>query len=269
VSLDKTAPTLGVVSWSANPKTTSGSSTLTIPATDSLSGIAEGEYFIGTDPGQGNGATLTQSGGSLTTAFGSDFTPGVYEIGLRAKDAAGNWSATSKTMLVVFDSAGPGVTGKNKKDLVPSLANGDVLPGLVGTNQAYAADYGFTVSYTSGSLATGNDFQFTYNTGDHCNTPNPSNCHSFSLNANSFAWLVVDQNHDSRARFHGVASVVVDGVTTTNPFTITAIDGDRVNATTDDNLVVQVFAPGADPATAQPLYKVSGFVAKGNGVKIR
>ncbi len=269
VKLDKTAPELGVPAWSSNPKATNGTTTLTISASDGLSGISEGEYFIGTDPGEGNGATLTAAGGNYTTAFGVNFVPGVYDIGLRVKDVAGNWSAATKTMLVVFDPAGAGITGKNKKDLIPSLANGDVLPGLTSQGQNSAVDYGFTVEYQNGGLDPRNDFQLAYSTGSRCNSPNADNCHSFSLNATSFGWLVVDQTNDSRGRFQGVASLTVDGVTTANSFTVMATDGDRLTPTNDDNLIVQVFAPGANPGTAQPIYKVSGVVTQGGGVRIR
>jgi hypothetical protein len=31
---------------------------------------------------------------------------------VRARDAAGNWSAVTRTMLVVYDPAGASVTGK-------------------------------------------------------------------------------------------------------------------------------------------------------------
>lgn len=269
VSLDKTAPTLGTVIWSTNPKTIAASSNLTVPASDALSGISEGEYFIGNDPGQGNGATLTRSGATFTTTFGTNFVPGVYGIGLRANDVAGNWSATTKTMLVVFDPAGPGVTGKNKKDLVPSLARGDVLPGLTGANQTDVADYGFSVGYRNGVLDSRNDFQFAYSTGSRCNTPNPDNCHNLVLNATSFEWLTVDQANDSRAQFRGLATTIIDGVTTRNPFTISATDGNRTNPASDDRLTLNIYAPNADPATAQPIYIVSGVVTRNNGVSIR
>jgi hypothetical protein len=39
---------------------------VSIPATDPLSGVIRGEYFIGTDPGAGNGTPMPLSSGKLT-----------------------------------------------------------------------------------------------------------------------------------------------------------------------------------------------------------
>src|SRR5262249_52487850 len=56
--LDKTAPTLGIPSWSANPVQVGSNTILTVPSSDSLSNVAGGEYFIGTDPGVGHGTAM-------------------------------------------------------------------------------------------------------------------------------------------------------------------------------------------------------------------
>jgi hypothetical protein len=58
-------------------------------------------------------------------------------------------------------------------------------------------------------------------------------------------------------------------VTTTNPFTISCTDGDTLSPATNDSLVLKVFAQGADPATATPLYQASGSMAKGNSVVVK
>ena len=36
---------------------------------------------------------------------------------------------------------------------------------------------------------------------------------------------VIDQTNNSRARFQGLATVTVDGTTSTNPFTVEGVDG--------------------------------------------
>ncbi len=195
---------------------------------------------------------------------------GVYNVGLRAKDVAGNWSPVTSTMLVIYDPTTTlRITGKNKKDLVPSLAGGDILPGLVSGSQSDAADFGFTVQYKNGVIDSKNDFIFNYLTGTNCGKPNAQNCHSLTLNATSFAWLVLDQTNNSRGSFQGTATVTVDGVTTSNPFTVEGIDGDRLSPSTNDHLLVRVFAPGADPSTATPIYQASGYIAKGNSIKVQ
>jgi hypothetical protein len=175
---DTTAPTLGTPVWSNNPKATSGTTTLTIPTADDNSGVARAEYFIGdTDPGQGNGATIALSNvgdenrtANLTTTFETDFPTGVYKISVRAQDAAGNWSAPVSDYLVVYDPAGPKFTGKHT--IVPSLANGDVLPGLIAADQTGKAKFGFSVQYNNqGQIKANSDFQFSYSTDTKCNNP--------------------------------------------------------------------------------------------------
>jgi len=275
---DAVPPEIGIPTWTSNPKPINGTSTLTIPATDDQSGIQKAEYFIGdTDPGQGNGATMQvnniQNNGlsaDLTTTFGTDFPAGVYKISVRAQDNDGNWSAPASDFLVVYDASNPlGVTGKNKKDLVPSLARSDVLPGLVANNQSDPLNYGFTVDFKNGALDANNDFQFTYNTGSQCGKQNATNCHNTSVNATNIAWFVIDQTGNSRARFGGQAAVVVDGTSTTNPFTVEAVDGGALNPVGQDSVILKVYAPGANPASAPALYQVSGSLAQATSVKIR
>jgi virginiamycin B lyase len=77
ILVDKTAPTIGALSWSSNPKATTASTTLTASTSDSLSGVAGGEYFIGSDPGVGNGTAASYSGGNLSATIGASLNPGV------------------------------------------------------------------------------------------------------------------------------------------------------------------------------------------------
>lgn len=65
LSLDNTAPVASNPSWSANPVAVGSNTTLTVAASDSLSGVTGGEYFVGTDPGVGSATAMTYSGGNL------------------------------------------------------------------------------------------------------------------------------------------------------------------------------------------------------------
>jgi hypothetical protein len=49
----------------------------------------------------------------------------------------------------------------------------------------------------------------------------------------------------------------IDGAGALYPFRLDARDG------TPERLILRVWAPGADPATAEPLYKASGDVSGG------
>ena len=83
-----------------------------------------------------------------------------------------------------------------------------------------------------------------------------------------FDWLVIGGVNSSQAWFQGIATLTVDGVTTTNPFSVTAIDGGKLSPTRSDNLLLKVYSPGADPASSSPIYQATGSMTSANSVKI-
>jgi hypothetical protein len=105
INLDRTAPQLGTPTWSTNPSPAGTGTTLSVPVTDNLSGVVSGEYFFGADPGVGHGTVMTVAGGSLTAVLGADLPVGSHTVGLRAVDAAGNWTAATTTTLAVYNPA--------------------------------------------------------------------------------------------------------------------------------------------------------------------
>jgi hypothetical protein len=269
INIDKTAPLLGAPVWSNNPKSVFGTATITLPVTENLSGIAEAEYYLGdTDPGQGNGATMQVSGGTISVNFNTDFPTGVYKVTIRVKDKAGNWSQSVSDYLVVYDPFGTRMTGK--KTLLPSLANGDTLPGLIANDQQDKVKFGFNVRYDSnGSIHRNSDFQFKYETGTKCSKQTlAQNCHSLELNATSIAWLTTQGANDSTGIFQGTAKLDVDGVKSNVIFCLTGVDGERLDVVSDDHLTLKVYADGTNPNTSAPLYQVSQEVLRGN-IKIR
>ncbi len=269
VNIDKTAPTLGSVAWTNNPKSTLGTATLTIPTSDNLSGVVAAEYFLGdNDPGLGNGAAMQVGDDSISVGFNTDFPTGVYKVTVRAKDKAGNWSQTTSDYLVVYDPFGTRMTGK--KTLLPSLANGDKLPGLATTGQQDKATFGFNVRYADdGSMHRNSDFQFKYETGTRCGKPAQAiNCHSFELNAMSIAWLTTQGTNDSTGIFQGVARLNVDGTTTNVIFRLTGLDGERLDSASPDHLTLKVYDQNDNPNIASPIYLVSDDVLRGN-IKIQ
>jgi hypothetical protein len=101
VVYDTIGPVLGTPSWLNNPLTEGINATVTVAVNDALSDVVAGEYYMGTDPGQGNATAMNLNGNELSASFGDDLTPGTYTVFIRAKDAAGNWSAPIETQLVV------------------------------------------------------------------------------------------------------------------------------------------------------------------------
>ncbi len=244
LSIDKTDPTVATPALSVNPKAVTESTTLSAASNDSLSGVAGGEYYLGTDPGEGNGTAMAHGGGTLSATVGNSLSPGVYPVCVRARDAADNWSTPSCVYLVVYDpsagfATGGGwfVPGGNTSD------PGDLLPGLDGTSKA---NFGFVVRYQNGASAQpGGQLEFHYNVG------------KFHLHSTGMEWLVVTNNN--WAKFSGTARI--DGASGNYPFRVDARD-DSV-----DRFIIKIWAPGANPDTDSPIYKASGDV-EGGQVKI-
>lgn len=112
VSADTTAPLITSALLSPDLIWTLQSSQLQVEATDEGSGIAGGEYFIGADPGEGNGTPLTLDGSQLSATVPAPLAAGDYGFHVRVQDQAGNWSAvTNLTLHVQSDLLAPVVTG--------------------------------------------------------------------------------------------------------------------------------------------------------------
>jgi hypothetical protein len=263
INIDETPPTLSTPTWTANPMTTTQTTTVTIPVSDNLSGVSNGEYYLGTtDPGQGNGAAMTYGGGNLTASY-SNMAAGIYTVNFRAKDNAGNWSPVTTDYLVVYDTSKSSADG-HSSDIEPIFGS-DVLPGLIQTGQKDKEHFAFTVKYKNGALDPASSAHFDYKTGTNCNNPNKAtNCHSTVLDASSFDWMIINGTNNSQSTIQGSSTLTIDGTTTTNPFRIITTDGDLLNPTTNDQFEIQIFAPGANPNTAQPLYYMNDPLAKGN-----
>jgi hypothetical protein len=232
VSIDRTAPIAGTPSFGTNPLRTGGSTSVTATAADALSGVAGGEAFVGADPGAGDGTPLALSGGTLSATLTAPAAPGVYTVGVRSRDRAGNWSATSTAYLVAYDPSAGFVTGGGW--LVPGGPTsdpGDALPGLDGKSKA---NFGFEAKYDSNENPKGN-LELTYG--------------SFHLHATGTSWLVVT---GTSAVFQGGAAV--DGQAGVYAYRVDATDG------SGDRIRVRVWAPGASPDSDAPIWQASGAV---------
>lgn len=265
VNIDKTPPTLETPSWSNNPKSLLGPATVTIAAADNLSGIRYAEYFLDdNDPGAGNGTAMWLGNGQVTANFGANISTGVHKVTIRAKDKAGDWSQPITDYLVVYDPFGAHMTGR--RTLIPSLANGDVLPGLNSIGQTDMVKFGFNVRYDkTGAIKDASDVEFSYQTGTKCNKPDKAvNCHTFDLNAQSISWLVTQGQHNSTGIIQGTAKLEVDGIKTNVIFRLTGVDGELLDATSPDHLNLKVYAQGADPNAAIPIYQINADILRGN-----
>ena len=105
---------------------------LTATATDPTSDIARAEWFAGADPGTGNGTPMTVTWNGTTLVWdlaapidASGWAAADHTISVRARDAAGSWSATESAILTV--TGGPPTAPEL---LYFSTAGSAAIPGV-------------------------------------------------------------------------------------------------------------------------------------------
>lgn len=113
LTIDKTAAVVADVTLTPNPTVGAATVSLTATASDATSAVTQAEWFIGVDPGVGNGnaATVTANGTAwdlAATIDSSALANGTYTVNVRAKDAAGNWSVVATATLEVSPAFAPG-----------------------------------------------------------------------------------------------------------------------------------------------------------------
>jgi hypothetical protein len=112
VNLDKTKPTISNPSMSNTFIVGSANETISASASDSLSGISGGEFYIDTDPGKGNGMPMTYDNGTLTNkngvtisaqSLGQTALIAQHTLYIRVKDKAGNWKQAQPINFIVIN----------------------------------------------------------------------------------------------------------------------------------------------------------------------
>lgn len=106
VKVDRTAPTVSNLAVTPGFILFFGNLNISANATDAVSGIARAEYFIDTDPGQGNATPMTVNtsgtvSASKNIAFGS-LSRGTHSVKVRVQDSAGNWSTILSRKFTYF-----------------------------------------------------------------------------------------------------------------------------------------------------------------------
>ncbi|MBE2238985.1 MAG: multicopper oxidase domain-containing protein [Caldilineaceae bacterium] len=106
--IDRTPPTVNSVAVTPNPTNSASSVSLTASTVETLTTVSAAEWFVGADPGQGNGAAMTltpnANGADLAaTVDVSTWLTGGYVLSVRTRDAAGNWSLPVSVTLSIDD----------------------------------------------------------------------------------------------------------------------------------------------------------------------
>ena len=167
VSIDETPPSVSNVSLDHSTITAGDTTTLSADVSDSLSGVAAAEYFVDTDPGQGNGTAMSIGSASATATIGAGLTPGVHTVSVRAQDEAGNWSAPASTQISVRPQAPTGLSAPTPTQ-TPVLS-WNAVAGATSYNiyrDGTKIDSASSPSYTDSSAAVGpHTYQVTAVTG--------------------------------------------------------------------------------------------------------
>ena len=139
VNVDRTAPTIGSVTVTPASIVTGQTITVTAPFSDAVSGVAGAEAFIGADPGKGAATPIALSGSQATGQLVAPSVAGTYQVRVRVRDAAGNWSAVSSKSIVVKAVPPPVVAPKLMVSTSSNRANPVPLQGanLDGTVYIY------------------------------------------------------------------------------------------------------------------------------------
>jgi hypothetical protein len=133
VNVDLSPPSTPTVTL-APPSTTIGSgAAISVSASDLLSGVVGGEWWIGDDPGAGAGTALAP--GTLTGETDPQLAVGEYTVSARVIDAAGNWSSIGTAGLTVSDEG----EGENTP---PSVTTPATVTGEEGTPIGVSATAG-------------------------------------------------------------------------------------------------------------------------------
>ncbi len=139
VTVDNQAPTGTVTINNGAAATNSTSATLTLSASDALTGVTQMRF-------SNNGTTYSTAEAYATTKVWTLATgAGTKTVYVQFKDAAGNWSA-AVTDTIVLDTTGPTITARTATALT---ANGATVTWTTNEAATSQVDYGLTTSYGS------------------------------------------------------------------------------------------------------------------------
>lgn len=237
VNIDKTAPTLGNLTWSANPLAVSNNTTLSVNATDSLSGVNNVYYTI--NGGLPQPMTFNSVTGTWSAAFGAALAVGTYNIDVFAVDSAGNTQGGTNDVLVVYGQS----SVKGHVKTLPTTS--DALPIALDTsNNPKKLSIGFTNIMTPAS----GSFDISYVL--------KNNQDEFDLPSTTIDWVVVQDANHASILGHGNLTKYENGVQSVVQNMTVRID--IVSGTSaPDHITVNIFSPGVNPNTGSATYTIS------------
>ena len=161
---DRTGPMVTALAGLPNPTRGAGATAITATLSDASTGgtpIANAEFFLGSDPGVGRGTPIRAADGGFD-AITEDGTylldisgvpTGIYWMGVRARDRAGNWGPANTVLLYVgfYDLAYPELAVVDSPD--PATQGTTVTITATVTDDVAVAEVWLNVTRPTGALA--------------------------------------------------------------------------------------------------------------------
>jgi hypothetical protein len=212
VKVDLPAPSVPVVTLDPASRLVTVTTNLTATTSETLSGLAGGEWWIGADPGIGSATPLTVSGSSLIGVIPATLVAGTYSVSVRAADIAGNWSGAGTAALTV--TAPPNVAPTATSQTVTTDEDTAVAIVLAGADPNVGDTLSFTVvSQPAHGVLSGTAPNLTY-------TP----AANFNGSA-SFDYTISDGHGGTSSATATVTVNPVNDAPVANPVTLSATSG--------------------------------------------
>lgn len=251
LNIDKTAPVLGMQTWSANPLLQGQNTTLSVPASDALSGLANVKYSV--DGGTPLDMTHDAASNTWRATFGSSLLANTYGIAITATDLAGNISVVND-VLAVYQPSNGYVTGH--ANTYPTAS--DTSPIVLDTSNNPAK---LVIGFTNVTAPASGSFDVNYTVKNKKD--------AFSLSGTGVSWVVVQDS--THASIQGIADLttwvsgtqsVTSGVTVRFDIVL-GVNG------APDHVTVKIWNPGVVPNIGLPVYVISDdVIANGSNLMI-
>lgn len=246
LNIDKVVPTIGTPTWSSNPLLQGQTTTLSIPASDSLSGVDTVQYAL--DGGSAQAMTYDAVSNTWRATFGNSLAVSTYNVSITAIDKAGNSSVPAEDVLAVYTTTNGYVTGHAKT--LPTSS--DTLPIARDTSNNPAK---LIIGFTNVTAPTSGSFDVNYVVRN--------NKDEFSLNSKSISWVVVqDSTHASVLGTADLTTYVNGAQTVTQNVKVRFDITLGVNGASD-SVSMKIYNPGVDPSIGLPAYVVNDSVIPG------
>ncbi len=246
--VDKTAPVVASIAWTANPVLAGQDTTLSVTVSEPGTSVSSVTYALD----NGTPVAMQQQGvsGTWTATFGSTLPINTYQVHITAVDAANN-QGTADDVLAVYSPVNGYVTGHEW--LVPSA--GDTLPiaQAAPTNPNKPPTklvVGFTnVKSATTTTPTSGSFDISYVV--------KNNQDEFSVSSTSISSVVIADTSHASIIGYGDLTTIVGGSQSTLQNIGVWIDVALGANGAPDHITIRLYQPGVNPITGTPSWVIN------------